>query len=87
LTIASTAALQERNTRFFNPYLCCTMLSSTVFACVRPVVDRIWPCLTAILQDRNTGGFNPDMDEELEDAQGNVYSRKVYEDLKRQGLL
>jgi splicing factor 3A subunit 3 len=29
-----------------------------------------------------TGG-----DEEVEDAEGNVYSRKVYEDLKRQGLL
>lgn len=39
------------------------------------------------IQERNTGGFNPEMDEELEDAQGNVYSRKVYEDLKRQGLL
>jgi hypothetical protein len=27
------------------------------------------------------------MDEEVEDADGNVYSRKVYEDLKRQGLV
>lgn len=41
----------------------------------------------AAVQERNTGGFNPELDEELEDAQGNVYSRKVYEDLKRQGLL
>eukprot|EP00879_Flechtneria_rotunda_P009192 GHRR01009625.1.p1 GENE.GHRR01009625.1~~GHRR01009625.1.p1 ORF type:complete len:514 (+),score=175.71 GHRR01009625.1:1274-2815(+) len=39
------------------------------------------------IQERNTGGFNPELDEELEDAQGNVYSRKVYEDLERQGLL
>lgn len=39
------------------------------------------------MQERNTGGFNPEMDEELEDASGNVYSRKVFEDLKRQGLL
>jgi splicing factor 3A subunit 3 len=39
------------------------------------------------LQERNTGGFNPELDEELEDESGNVYSRKVYEDLKRQGLL
>jgi hypothetical protein len=38
-------------------------------------------------QERQTGGFNAEMDEELEDAAGNVYSRKVYEDLKRQGLL
>jgi hypothetical protein len=41
----------------------------------------------AASQERQTGGFNPEMDEELEDAAGNVYSRKVYEDLKRQGLL
>lgn len=39
------------------------------------------------IQERNTGGFNPEMDEELEDASGNVYSRRVYEDLRRQGLL
>eukprot|EP00878_Enallax_costatus_P015542 GHUV01016279.1.p1 GENE.GHUV01016279.1~~GHUV01016279.1.p1 ORF type:complete len:477 (+),score=184.94 GHUV01016279.1:401-1831(+) len=39
------------------------------------------------IQERNTGGFNAELDEELEDASGNVYSRKVYEDLKRQGLL
>ncbi|KAF8066290.1 hypothetical protein HT031_002613 [Scenedesmus sp. PABB004] len=39
------------------------------------------------IQERNTGGFNPEQDEELEDDSGNVYSRKVYDDLKRQGLL
>jgi splicing factor 3A subunit 3 len=27
------------------------------------------------------------MDEEVEDAEGNVYTRKVYDDLKRQGLI
>ena len=27
------------------------------------------------------------IDEEVEDADGNVYTRKTYEDLKRQGLL
>jgi splicing factor 3A subunit 3 len=39
------------------------------------------------LQSRHTGGFNPETDEELEDAQGNVYNKKTYEDLRRQGLL
>jgi hypothetical protein len=34
-----------------------------------------------------TGGFNPETDEELEDAQGNVYNKKTYEDLRRQGLI
>lgn len=39
------------------------------------------------LQSRQTGGFNPEMDEELEDEQGNVYNKKTYEDLRRQGLI
>lgn len=45
------------------------------------------PLLLYDPQERQTGGFNPEMDEELEDASGNVYSRRVYEDLRRQGLL
>lgn len=39
------------------------------------------------LQSRHSGGFNPEVDEELEDAAGNVYSKKTYEDMKRQGLI
>lgn len=36
----------------------------------------------------NTGkDWNPEHEEECEDKEGNVYSRKVYLDLKRQGLL
>ncbi|KHJ98419.1 hypothetical protein OESDEN_01599 [Oesophagostomum dentatum] len=31
--------------------------------------------------------WNPDLDEEFEDSAGNVVTRKMYEDLKRQGLL
>lgn len=57
----------------------------------RLLLQLLWSqwCWTyvAVLQERNTGGFNPELDEELEDEAGNVYSRKVYEDLKRQGLL
>lgn len=34
-----------------------------------------------------TGGFNAEADEELEDEQGNVYNKKTYEDLRRQGLI
>ena len=33
------------------------------------------------------GGFRGEQDEEFEDAAGNVYNRKTYEDLKRQGLI
>ena len=36
--------------------------------------------------DNNIAEWNPD-DEEYEDDEGNVYSKKTYEDLKKQGLL
>ncbi|KIY97134.1 Splicing factor 3A subunit 3 [Monoraphidium neglectum] len=38
-------------------------------------------------QSRQTGGFNPETDEELEDQFGNVYNKKTYEDLRRQGII
>lgn len=39
------------------------------------------------LQQREAGGFRAEEDEEYEDAEGNVFNRKVYTDLQRQGLL
>ncbi len=39
------------------------------------------------VQDKARGGFHADVDEEFEDASGNVYNRKTYEDLRRQGLI
>ncbi|KAG1663564.1 hypothetical protein FOA52_013184 [Chlamydomonas sp. UWO 241] len=39
------------------------------------------------IQEKAKGGFHAEVDEEFEDAQGNVYNRKTYEDLKRQGLI
>lgn len=39
------------------------------------------------IQLREKGEFRRDVDEEYEDDQGNVYNKKTYEDLKRQGLL
>jgi splicing factor 3A subunit 3 len=39
------------------------------------------------LQQREAGGFKADDDEEYEDEEGNVFNRKVYTDLQRQGLL
>ncbi|GIL62707.1 hypothetical protein Vafri_16876 [Volvox africanus] len=38
------------------------------------------------IQEKAKGDFKPE-DEEFEDAQGNVYSKKTYDDLKRQGLI
>lgn len=39
-----------------------------------------------VVQEKAKGDFKPE-DEEFEDAQGNVYSKKTYDDLKRQGLI
>ena len=39
------------------------------------------------LRSKDTGSWKPDQDEEFEDGDGNVYNRKTYEDLKRQGLI
>lgn len=40
------------------------------------------------MQERQKGAeFKPEEDEEYEDEEGNVYSKKVYMDLKRQGIL
>lgn len=40
-----------------------------------------------ILKDQFESTFKPDLQEEFEDAQGNLYSRKEFIDLKRQGLV
>lgn len=39
------------------------------------------------VQAREKGGFVRDTEEEHEDAQGNVYNKKTYDDLKRQGII
>lgn len=39
------------------------------------------------IQEKQKGGFKAEADEEFEDADGNVYNRKTYEDLKRQGII
>jgi len=38
-------------------------------------------------QEKQQVDFKMDQEEEFEDSQGNVMSRKTYEDLRRQGLL
>jgi splicing factor 3A subunit 3 len=39
------------------------------------------------LKDRGAGHWNPETQEEFEDEDGNVYNKKTYMDLKRQGLV
>jgi len=40
-----------------------------------------------ILSQTYVNTFKPDYEEEFEDQEGNVLSRKVYIDMKRQGLI
>ena len=39
------------------------------------------------LESKGTGKWAKEVDEEYEDADGNVYNEKTYDDLKRQGLI
>jgi splicing factor 3A subunit 3 len=43
--------------------------------------------LWAELQSKQSGGFKAEVDEEYEDAAGNVYNKRTYMDLKKQGLI
>lgn len=45
------------------------------------------PTAIPCVQEREKGGFTQEMEEEFEDASGNVYNKKTYEDLQRQGLI
>ena len=39
------------------------------------------------LESKQEGKWNRATDEEYEDADGNVYNKKTYEDLRKQGLI
>jgi splicing factor 3A subunit 3 len=52
---------------------------------VTSIADAL--ALWKTMQEREGTQFKAEDDEEYEDAEGNVYSKKVYEDLKRQGLI
>jgi splicing factor 3A subunit 3 len=58
---------------------------SKAFFEVTKIDDAV--ALHKALSSRNTGSFNPETDEELEDALGNVYNKKLYNDLVKQGIL
>lgn len=45
--------------------------------------QKLW----ASLKQKNTGTWNAEAHEEFEDDDGNVYNRRTYEDLQRQGLV
>ena len=50
----------------------------------------MFPCSSVAEKLKNEGrqaAVASETMEEIEDAEGNVYNRKTYEDLKRQGLI
>jgi len=49
--------------------------------------DVISPLTCCCPQEREVGGFKAEQDEEYEDEQGNVYNKRTFEDLKRQGII
>ena len=52
---------------------------------VTTIADALALHKTLTERERGTGGEGGE--EEFEDTQGNVYNKKTYEDLKRQGLV
>lgn len=54
-----------------------------------PHKHMLTPCLVAekLKQEGRHEIFEQETMEELEDDEGNVYNRKTYEDLKKQGLI
>lgn len=55
--------------------------------CCFEIWQGTWRIGLLLLQDREKPGHKIEVDEEYEDAEGNVYNRKTYEDLRRQGLI
>ena len=59
--------------------------SPAPFAQVTTIADAL--ALQKALDARKVGQWKRETDEECEDADGNVYNKKTYEDLRRQGLI
>ncbi|CAI4232893.1 unnamed protein product [Auanema sp. JU1783] len=65
---------------------CLGIPNTAHFANITKIEDalELW---AKIKTERELMKWNPEMDEEFEDSAGNVVNKKMYEDLKRQGLL
>ncbi|CAP25395.1 Protein CBG04748 [Caenorhabditis briggsae] len=65
---------------------CLGIPNTSHFANITKIKDALdlWNKLKT---EKEMAKWNPDIDEEYEDSSGNVVTRKMYEDLKRQGLL
>merc|ERR1712168_844117 len=65
---------------------CLGIPNTAHFANVTAIEDAIllWEKIKNVKSEE---AFKPEQEEEFEDSQGNVVNKKIYEDLKRQGLL
>ena len=65
---------------------CLGIPNTAHFANVTQIEDAmaLWEKLKT---QKSEEAFKPDQEEEFEDSVGNVVNKKIYEDLKRQGLL
>ena len=64
---------------------CLKVPNTKAFLEVTSIADAL--ALNKALQDRGTQQFRAEADEEFEDGDGNVYNKKTFMDLMRQGLL
>lgn len=64
---------------------CLKIPNTKAFLEVTTIADAL--ALHKAMQERGAASFKADADEEFEDASGNVYNKKTYLDLQRQGLL
>ena len=64
---------------------CLKVPNSKAFLEVTTIAEAL--ALHKAITERGAGAFKTEADEEFEDAQGNVYNKKTYLDLQRQGLL
>lgn len=59
------------------------LLTSVVFFYVSSSISIVWKKIKGSKPE----GSKKDQIEEFEDSEGNVFNKKTYEDLKRQGLI
>jgi splicing factor 3A subunit 3 len=83
--IPNTVHFQDVTT--FDDAIACTRCAYRARARTLAENRRGPPVWERIKRDKQTIEFRQDVEEEYEDAHGNVMSRKTFEDMRRQGLL
>lgn len=64
---------------------CLGITNSKEYAHITKFDDAV--ALSEKLSKKATAGWQPDEEEEFEDDEGNVFNKKTYDDLKRQGII